>query len=122
MDELRLRVEKDVQRLDNVSYVIDMDGFISKAAIYAHIYGGTCVGLAAEYLPTKHVYDISVRAKGACDLNNLVGSAAHRHGGNGGGHPQAAGGRIPAPNLMDFIKDLDASLGPGLKKEVSVPG
>ncbi len=110
-DELRLHVERDVRRLDNISYVVDMAGPVSKAAIYAHIYGGTCAGLAAEYLPSKNVYDISVRAKGDCGLDELVGKMAHRHGGTGGGHPQAAGGRIPAPGLMDFIKDLDASLG-----------
>ncbi len=110
-DELRLRIEKNVVRLDNVSYVIDMEGFISKAAIYAHIYGGTCVGVAAEYLKSKDVYDVSIRAKGDCDLNVLVDRAARRCGGTGGGHPVAAGGRIPAACIMDFINDLDSMLG-----------
>ncbi len=110
-DELRLRIEKNVVRLDNVSYVIDMEGFISKAAIYAHIYGGTCVGVAAEYLKSKDVYDVSIRAKGDCDLNVLVDRAARRCGGTGGGHPVAAGGRIPAACIIDFINDLDSMLG-----------
>jgi len=110
-EELRKKIEQEVIRLENISYVIDPDGFISKAAIYAHIYGGTCVGVAAEYLKTKDVYDISVRAKGDCDLNTLVGQAAQKFGGTGGGHPQAAGGRIPAVNIMDFIKELDSAIG-----------
>ncbi|BAI62468.1 putative phosphoesterase [Methanocella paludicola SANAE] len=110
-EELRLRIEKSVVRLNSVSYVIDMDGFISKAAIYAHIYGGTCVGVAAEYLKSKDVYDVSIRAKGDCNLNVLVDMAARRCGGTGGGHPMAAGGRIPAACIMDFINDLDAMLG-----------
>lgn len=109
-EELRKKIELEVVRLENISYVIDPDGFISKAAIYAHIYGGTCVGVAAEYLKSKDVYDISVRAKGDCDLNTLVGRAAQKHGGTGGGHPQAAGGRIPSANLMDFINELDSAL------------
>ncbi len=107
-EELRKKIEQEVIRLENISYVIDPDGFISKAAIYAHIYGGTCVGVAAEYLKTKDVYDVSIRAKGDCDLNTVVGQAAQKYGGTGGGHPQAAGGRIPAVNLMDFIKELDS--------------
>ncbi len=110
-DELRMRIEHNVVRLNNVSYVIDQEGFLSKAAIYAHIYGGTCVGVAAEYLKTKNVYDVSIRAKGACNLNVLVDKAARRCGGTGGGHPMAAGGRIPAACIMDFINDLDAMLG-----------
>jgi RecJ-like exonuclease len=109
-EELRVRIEQNVVRLNSVSYVIDMEGFISKAAIYAHIYGGTCVGVAAEYLKSKNVYDVSIRAKGDCNLNVLVDKAARRCGGAGGGHPMAAGGRIPAACIMDFINDLDAML------------
>ena len=109
-DELRLRIEHSVTRLNNVSYVIDMDGFISKAAIYAHIYGGTVVGVAAEYLKTKNVYDVSIRAKVDCGLHLLVAEAARKNGGTGGGHPMAAGGRIPAATIMDFINELDSLL------------
>ncbi len=58
------RVERDVIALDNIAYVINPDGFISKAAIYARIYGRRPVGLSAEYRESKHVYDISVRAEG----------------------------------------------------------
>jgi RecJ-like exonuclease len=118
-DELRLRTKRNVVRLNNLSYVIDQDGFLSKAAIYSHIYGGTCVGVAAEFLKSKNVYDVSIRAKGDCNLNELVGEAAHMNGGTGGGHPQAAGGRIPAPNIMDFIKDLDSLIASGRKRGVS---
>lgn len=114
-EELRRRIERDVVRLNNVSYVIDQEGFISKGAIYAHIYGGTCVGVAAEYLETKDVYDVSARAKCDLDLNRLVGEAAKKNGGTGGGHPHAAGGRIPAASIMDFLKDLDGSITAGQK-------
>jgi len=110
-DELRLRIERDVVRMDNISYVLDPDGFISRAAIYAHIYGGTSVGVAAEYLKSKNVYDVSVRAKGDYDLNTLVGKVAQNNGGTGGGHPEAAGGRIPGVNIMDFLKELDSLIG-----------
>jgi RecJ-like exonuclease len=109
-DELRLRIEQGVVRMENLSYVLNPDGFISRAAIYARIYGGTSVGVAAEYLQNKNVYDVSVRAKGDHDLNRIVGQAAQKSGGTGGGHPEAAGGRIPAVNIMDFINQLDSLL------------
>lgn len=116
-EEMRLRIAGNIVRMNNISYVIDPDGFISKAAIYAHIYGGTCVGVAAEYLKSKAVYDISVRAKGDCDLNTLVGNAAQKSGGTGGGHPMAAGGRIPGPNLMEFLKELDTTITASLARK-----
>lgn len=108
---LRVWVRGNVVRMDHISYVIDPDGFISRAAVYARIYGGTCVGVAAEHLKSKDSYDVSVRAKGSYDLNVLVGRAARRYGGTGGGHPEAAGGRIPAVSLMGFLRDLDEALG-----------
>lgn len=115
-DELRLRIASVVVRLNNLSYVIDAGGFISKAAIYARVYGGKPVGVAAEFRPGRDSYDISVRATGDYDLNVLVSQAALKYGGTGGGHPQAAGGRIPARYIMDFIEDLDRSIGEYPKK------
>lgn len=110
-DELRARVERDVIARDHIAYVINPEGFISKAAIYAHIYGRRPVGLSAEYRENKHVYDISVRAEGDFDLNRVLNDAAVQSGGRGGGHPQAGGGRIPADRLKEFLETLDAAVG-----------
>lgn len=117
-DELRLRIEKDVVRMKNISYVVNPNGFISKAAIYAHVYGRTPVGVACEYRAGKDAYDVSVRAVGDYNLHQVVGQAAARYGGTGGGHPQAAGARIPASRLMDFLGALDASLRQPAGKEI----
>lgn len=110
-DELRARVQRDVIALDNIAYVIDPDGFISKAAIYARIYGRRPVGISAEYRESRHVYDISVRAEGDFDLNRVLNDTAVQSGGHGGGHPQAGGGRIPANRLKEFLSSLDAAIG-----------
>ena len=109
-EELRTRVEDEVVRLKNLTYVINPEGFLAKAAIYARIYGNTPVGLAAEYRENHHAYDISVRSASDINLNRLLNDSAVKFGGHGGGHPQAGGGRIPEDNLIDFLHDLDADI------------
>jgi RecJ-like exonuclease len=115
-DDLRKRVEKDVIRMKNISYVLDENGCMSKAAIYARVYGRTTVGLAAEYRAHKDVYDFSVRAK-CCptskpniNLNLIISDVTSRNGGTGGGHPLAAGGRVPAKNFNTFMLMLDSAV------------
>lgn len=113
-DKLRARVEREVNRMRNISYVLNSNGCVSKAAIYARVYGRTPVGLAAEYREHKDVYDFSVRAinvRNSVNLNLIVSQAAVKNDGIGGGHPLAAGGRIPASRLKDFLLDLDYMVG-----------
>lgn len=108
---LRERVERTVRQMRHLAYVIDPDGFISKAAIYARIYGSRPVGICAEYRDNKRAYDLSARSATGVDLNMLLNEAATRYGGHGGGHPMAGGGRIPARNLEKFLSYLDELLG-----------
>lgn len=115
-EKLRARVEREVVRLQNIAYVIDPDGFISKAAIYTRIYGNARVGIAAEYRENHHVYDFSARAEEGLNLNRLLNDSAVRFGGHGGGHPQAGGGRIPEAKLQEFLADLDAAVGREIPK------
>lgn len=107
---LRERVELTVERMQHLAYVVDPGGFISKAAIYARIYGDRPVGISAEYRNEKHAYDLSARSVAGINLNVLLNEAATRYGGHGGGHPMAGGGRIPARNLKKFLKHLDELL------------
>ncbi len=110
-DDMRKRVEHDVVKMKNLSYVIDPNGSISKAAIYARVYGKTPVGISAEHRADKQVYDISVRALGDANLNILLDNIASKYGGSGGGHSQAGGGRVPENNLVAFLTDMDRALG-----------
>ncbi len=115
-DELRQRVQREVVRMKNVAYVIDMNGCIGKAAIFARVYGKAAVGISAEYRDHRDAYDFSARGIGDVDLNVIIGDVASRNGGTGGGHPRAAGGRIPAKNMKQFLLDLDKAIGSALEK------
>jgi RecJ-like exonuclease len=116
---LRERVERSVERLRNVAYVINPDGFISKAAIYARIYGDRPVGICAEYRENKRVFDLSVRSVSDIDLNVLLNDSTIKFGGHGGGHPMAGGGRIPAGSLKKFLADFDLQIGRALARKGS---
>ncbi len=111
-EHIRSLVRQKVVKLHNLAYVIDVNGYMSKAAIYAASYGNSQVGVSCEYRPHKHVYDLSIRPRGCdADLNSLLRRVAVSHGGTGGGHPFAGGARIPKKNLEAFLYDLDDALG-----------
>jgi single-stranded-DNA-specific exonuclease len=110
-EEIRILVREKVVKLKNLAYVIDINGYMSKAAIYAASYGNALVGVSCEYRHHKHVYDISVRlSNGGVDLNIILRRVALQHGGTGGGHPFAGGARIPRKELEAFLYDLDDAL------------
>lgn len=115
-DQMRQRVQREVKRLKNVAYVMDMNGCMGKAAIFARVYGRSAVGLSAEYRDHRNAYDFSARGTGSVDLNAVIGEAAAKNGGTGGGHPRAAGGRIPENSLKQFLLDLDEAVGKALGK------
>ncbi len=111
-EHIRELVRQKVVKLKNLAYVIDVNGYMSKAAIYAASYGNSHVGVSCEYRAHKHVYDLSIRPRGCeVDLNSLLRCVAVNHGGTGGGHPFAGGARIPRKHLEAFLYDLDDALG-----------
>jgi nanoRNase/pAp phosphatase (c-di-AMP/oligoRNAs hydrolase) len=58
------------------------------------------------------VHDISLRRRnGDVDLNTILRRVAPDHGGTGGGHPFAAGARIPEKELEAFLFNLDEAIG-----------
>jgi len=97
--------------------------------IYFHVnhapLSGVLAGLALKYLPQfmkgkpvialarKEKYvDISGRAneemvKSGVNLGKAIKEAAESVGGTGGGHPIAAGGKIPAEREEEFLQNLD---------------
>ncbi|BAI60420.1 putative phosphoesterase [Methanocella paludicola SANAE] len=115
-DQMRQRVQREVKRLKNVAYVMDMNGCMGKAAIFARVYGRAAVGVSVEYRDHRNAYDISARGTGNVDLNAAIGEAAAKNGGTGGGHPRAAGGRIPESSMKQFLLDLDEVVGKALVK------
>ena len=110
-EEIRVHVRQKVVKLRNLAYVIDINGYMSKAAIYAASFGNALVGISCEHRPHKHVYDLSVRLRnGGVDLNTILRRVSLKHGGTGGGHPFAGGARIPEKELDAFLNDMDNAL------------
>jgi RecJ-like exonuclease len=110
-EKIRLFVKEKVQVLRNSAYIVNTNNSISKSAIYAASYGQKEVGIAAEYRERKDAYDLSIRSRGEVDINCLLRSIAPKFGGSGGGHPLAAGARIPENSLDAFLRAFDKELG-----------
>lgn len=110
-EKIRLFVKENVEILRNSAYIVNTNNSISKAAIYAASYGRREVGIAAEYRERKDTYDLSIRSRGKVDVNRLLRSVAPKFGGSGGGHPFAAGARIPENSLEAFLRAFDTELG-----------
>lgn len=110
-EKIRLFVKENVRTLKNCAYIVNTNNSISKAAIYAASYGRQDVGIAAEYRERKEAYDLSIRSRGRTDIDRLLRSVAPRFGGSGGGHPLAAGARIPENSLNAFLRAFDRALG-----------
>ena len=55
--------------------------------------------------------DMSLRTHSQeIDLNRILRRITVKIGGSGGGHPNAAGARIPKENFKDFLRELDRNL------------
>lgn len=107
-EDLRIRVKELVHPLHSVAYVLDPEGYLSKSAIYAASYGRKGIGIAAEHRNNKAAYDLSLRSRNSSvDINLLLRDIAPQYGGSGGGHPMAAGGRIPEEKLDAFLQEFD---------------
>ncbi|MEM2029165.1 MAG: DHH family phosphoesterase, partial [Candidatus Bathyarchaeia archaeon] len=59
----------------------------------------------------KGFIDMSLRTcEKGIDLNSILRRISLKFGGSGGGHPQAAGARIPKENFPKFIEELDIAV------------
>ncbi|WP_094228506.1 DHHA1 domain-containing protein [Methanolobus psychrotolerans] len=115
-ENLRIHVKSEVKTLENLAYVVDPNGYMSKSAIYAASYGGKDVGLSAEYRHKRRVYDMSLRSRDTVDLNRLLRRVAPQFGGSGGGHASAAGARIPKESFEAFLREFDKAIGEEKRK------
>ena len=104
-EEQRKIVGKQVKTMGNIAYVIDVPGAIGTAALYSRVTKKAWIGVAGT--TTNEMVDLSCRSNNPkSNLDVLLRSECGKFGGVGGGHPQAAGARIPADQLMDFLKSL----------------
>ena len=106
-EDLRLRVKENVETVGGVAYVLDIEGSIAKAAIYARASAKAKVGIAGE--TRGEFIDMSLRAPGEkIDLNKILRSITQKYRGTGGGHALAAGARVPKIHFKEFIADIAA--------------
>jgi len=106
-DIVKKRAEKD----KNIGIVRDLEGFGFRgpAALFAATVTNSILGFSV-YDRTNHL-DITVRTRNyKVDLSILLAEAGLSVGGNGGGHPEAGGARIPMGRLQDFIDYINKEL------------
>ncbi len=84
-------------------------GFRGPSALFAAATGNRPLGLSA-FMRGEHI-DITLRSRKDMPLNILAEQAASFVNGSGGGHPDAAGCRIPSGSFEEFIKKLDELAG-----------
>jgi RecJ-like exonuclease len=107
-EKLLESINNEIRKTGDVAYVLDFDASLGKAANYARICGAASVGVAAKTV--NNWVEISLRTReDTIDLNTIVRTLAERYGGSGGGHPRAAGAKIPATSFTQFVQALSGS-------------
>lgn len=108
-DELINSLSGYVKVYGDVAYVLNVPFSAGKTAIYVRAISNTLVGVAGE--ERKGFIDMSLRTcEKSIDLNSILRRLSPKLGGSGGGHPQAAGARIPKENFLKFIEELDMAV------------
>lgn len=106
-EELYHWVKANVKTAGSVAYVIDPPGSLGVAATYSLGITGAKIGLSAESRGDYLVMSLRTY-KGIIDLNKALRKITSYIGGCGGGHPTAAGARIPREKLHTLIEELNA--------------
>jgi RecJ-like exonuclease len=104
-------IKKHAKKSGDVGFVKDIHffGFRGPSAIFAATVTESRIGLAV-YARRNHL-DITMRSRDySVPLNRLAEEAGEALGGSGGGHPQAAGARIPFNKFKSFLKELNKLL------------
>jgi single-stranded-DNA-specific exonuclease len=91
-----------------VAVVVNPPGPLGLAANLARGLTGAEVGVAAE--ERGDIYVMSLRSR-RVDLNQFLRSFARRYGVSGGGHPNAAGARMPKRLLKTLVEELNRLAG-----------
>ncbi|UCC91858.1 MAG: DHH family phosphoesterase [Candidatus Aenigmatarchaeota archaeon] len=104
-------IKKHAKKSGDVGFVKDIHffGFRGPSALFAATVTESRIGLAV-YGRRNHL-DITMRSRDySIPINRLAEEAGEAVGGSGGGHPQAAGARIPLNKFNGFLKELNRLL------------
>ncbi len=113
---MRTRGQMYYSAYDKIGYIIEPDGPLGKAAIYARAYTNAIVGLAGDIEHNR--VDMSLRTNVDIDLNIILNKITPQFNGHGGGHAKAAGAMIHKDRLEEFIKALDVEVSKTWKTSV----
>jgi len=114
-EEIIKTLKEQIQVYGRIAYTVDIPFSLGKTAIYARAIAKVPVGIAGER--RKGFIDMSLRTcERSIDLNSMLRHIAPNLGGSGGGHPQAAGARIPEEKFSKFIQELDEAVKATLKE------
>lgn len=105
-------VKKNAKKSGDVGYVKDLHffGFRGPSAKFAANVTNSRLGLAV-YTRRGQYLDITMRSHDySLLLNAIAEDAGEAVGGSGGGHPHAAGARIPMEKFDKFLKELNKLL------------
>ncbi|MBS7656559.1 phosphoesterase [Candidatus Bathyarchaeota archaeon] len=102
-------LKEHIQTHGEIADALNVPFSLGKTAIYTMALAGAIIGIAGE--KRGNFIDMSIRtSEKNLDLNRLLRHVAPKYGGSGGGHPAAAGARIPEGSFSDFIKNLDEAV------------
>ena len=102
--ETQIRVE------GGIAYTLNFPFSLGKMATYIRGLTNAVIGIAGERRKDNKI-DMSLRTcDEGIDLNKLLRKIAPELGGSGGGHPMAAGARIPEKNFDKLIKELNEKI------------
>lgn len=104
-EELRIWVKNNHEVLGDIAYVINPPGSLGRAANYSRVYSRKRIGIAFER--RNNIWILSARAVPPINLNIVLRKVALRMNGTGGGHPLAAGARIPYNKFREFLEILN---------------
>jgi len=106
LEKLHEWVRDHVLTKDNVAYVINPPGSLGIAAAYAMGVTSKPLGVAARERDGEYV--ISLRAeRGVINLDRVLRGVVKELGGSLGGHPWAAGGRLPKGRFEELLNYLN---------------
>ena len=109
-EEIAIRELKGrVKRIGEIAYILNFPFSLGKTATYIRGLADVKVGVAGE--ERKGMIDMSLRTNDPeIDLNELLRQITLKFDGSGGGHPEAAGARIPKERFRDFLEELNKNL------------
>ncbi len=108
--ELYKQIKRRAKSFGRVGYVKNLPhfGFRGPAALFAATVTDKPIGLSIH--TTRGHIDVTARSRSTdprLQLNKIMEKAAEAVDGSGGGHPRAAGARIPKGALEKFLEEAD---------------